>query len=152
MTHTFSKVYLHIILSTRNRQPWLRGDINNKLYKFVGGICKGEECSPLGIGGSLDHIHILCQLDKNISILGLIEEIKIGSVKWLRTHPQLQDFNWQQGYNVFSVGEDDLLRIQHFIQTQKEHHLSLSFAEELKKLLSESEPDLSEPSWLQVNK
>ena len=53
-----SKNYIHIVFSTKNRKPLISPSIENKLYAYIGGICRELECNPVAIGGHNDHIHI----------------------------------------------------------------------------------------------
>jgi hypothetical protein len=41
MPQSLSKVYVHIIFSTKNRQNLIDDRIKNSLYEYLGGICKG---------------------------------------------------------------------------------------------------------------
>jgi putative transposase len=147
MSHTIFKVYMHIVLSTKKRQPLITPENENPLYEYVHRICKSLECWPLSIGGSKDHIHILCRLSKDISVVELIEEIKISSTRWAKSKSCVpENFSWQQGFASFSVGEDDLPQLCHYIEKQKEHHAMMSFEEEYRKLLDENEVEYDNAS------
>ena len=64
MGQSLVKNYLHIVFSTRNRQPWITPPIDTELYKYLGGICEAMECNPIAIGGHIDHVHMLCILSQ----------------------------------------------------------------------------------------
>ena len=51
MPQSLSKVYVHIIFSTKNRQNLIDDSIEASLYEYLGGICKGLECNPVKVGG-----------------------------------------------------------------------------------------------------
>ena len=59
MAQSLAKNYIHIVFSTKNRKPLISQSIENKLYAYIGGICRKLECNPVAIGGHNDHIHIL---------------------------------------------------------------------------------------------
>lgn len=40
MPQSLSKVYVHITFSTKNRHPFLDRMIKNRLWDYIGGICK----------------------------------------------------------------------------------------------------------------
>ncbi|MBA7521231.1 hypothetical protein ES705_13336 [subsurface metagenome] len=40
MPQSLSKVYVHIIFSTKNRQNLIDDSIEASLYEYLGGICK----------------------------------------------------------------------------------------------------------------
>ena len=137
MSHTLVKLYVHVVFSTKKREPLLPRETEIDLFQYVGGICKSLECRPVQIGGHKDHIHILCALNKNISLMELVEEIKIESSRWIRsTFTGLKDFSWQQGYAGFSMDEDTLPILTHYIENQREHHAGITYEAELRKLLA----------------
>ena len=65
MAQSLAKNYIHIVFSTKNRKPLISPSIENKLYAYIGGICRELECNPVAIGGHNDHIHILCLLSSH---------------------------------------------------------------------------------------
>jgi REP element-mobilizing transposase RayT len=64
MGQSLVKNYLHLVFSTKHREPLISADIENELYAYLGGICKNLDCQPLKAGGYTDHVHILCLLSK----------------------------------------------------------------------------------------
>ena len=62
MPQSLVKNYVHLIFSTKNREPFIDKNIQNELYAYIGGICKQLECYPYAFGAVEDHIHILCLL------------------------------------------------------------------------------------------
>ena len=67
MGQSLVKNYLHIIYSTKYRQPLIHERVQPELYSYLGGICNNLECYPVKIGGYLDHVHVLCMLSKKNS-------------------------------------------------------------------------------------
>ena len=67
MGQSLVKNYLHIIFSTKHRQPMIHPPYEDELHAYLGGICKNLECHPIKAGGYTDHIHILCMLSKKMS-------------------------------------------------------------------------------------
>jgi len=51
MPQSLSHVYVHITFSTKNRQSLIDDYIKNKLFEYLGGICKKLECNPVEVGG-----------------------------------------------------------------------------------------------------
>ena len=106
--------------------------IENDLYNYLGGICRDLECNPIQIGGHKNHVHILCLLSRKITQMKLIQEIKQGSSKWIKTMGnEYSDFYWQDGYGIFSVSPTNIDRLVDYIQNQHIHHQQRSFKEEL---------------------
>jgi len=46
-------------------------------------------------------------------------------------------FAWQRGYGAFSVSLSQMPVVVRYIQQQKSHHQTISFADEFRKLLEE---------------
>jgi hypothetical protein len=68
----------------------------------------------------------------------VIEEVKKTSSKFLK---ELEDgsneFSWQIGYGAFSVSSSKLEVVRKYILNQKEHHMNLSYKEEIEKFIKE---------------
>ena len=149
MGQSLSKVYVHIIFSTKNRVNSIDKQIESRLFHYLGGICKRLACYPIKIGGYKNHIHILCQLSKKVSQSRLIEEIKKQSSKWMKSVDQKYSrFYWQNGYGIFSVNPREINSVKNYIINQEEHHRKKSFQEEYRSLLIEHDIDFDERYYL----
>lgn len=112
--------------------------VEEKLFAYLGGICKGLECNPVQIGGYRNHIHILCLLSKKITQMKLLEEIKKQSSKWIKTiGEKYSAFYWQDGYGIFSVNPAEVDIVIAYIKNQKTHHEKKTFKDEFRVLLNE---------------
>lgn len=106
MAQSLSNVLLHLVFSTKNRHPWNNVEIEDELFKYIAGICRELKCPAHKIGAADDHIHIVCSLTRTLSISKLVEEIKTGSSKWIKTKgDRYNGFAWQNGYGAFSIGQ-----------------------------------------------
>jgi REP element-mobilizing transposase RayT len=85
MGQSLNKIYVHLVFSTKHRNPLITNSIKEELFSYIGGICKNLECNPIQVGGEKDHVHILCLLSKKIALMDLIEKIKSNSSKWIKT-------------------------------------------------------------------
>lgn len=136
MSQSYVQFYTHIVFHTKNNLPLVKPGIESELYSYLGGILKNYKSNPIQIGGTSDHIHILCTLPKTMSIADLVEEIKKSSSKWIKTKGlEYQNFYWQDGYGGFSVSSSGVESVRKYILTQKEHHKNVSWIDEYKKLL-----------------
>ena len=123
--------YIHIIFSTKHRQPLITGAVEQELHAYLGGICNRLECQVIKVGGYVDHIHILCKLSKKITLIKLIEEVKSHSSKWIKTKgDEFENFYWQDGDGAFSVNPAEVDVVINYIAKQKEHHSKKTFKEE----------------------
>jgi len=131
MAQSLYKAYFHIVFSTKNRVSWIDPNIEQKVYRYLSGVCKNIKCPAFEIGGMPDHIHILLQQSPFVIMPKIVESIKTGSSKWIKTlGPEYQDFSWQRGYGAFSVDYSSFDNVNKYILNQKEHHKKLGFKEE----------------------
>jgi putative transposase len=139
MSQSFSKFYSHIIFHTKNNVKFIRENLEDELYSYMGGILKNHKSIPFQIGGTSDHVHILCTLPKTMTLANLSEEVKKSSSKWIKTKGEhYRNFYWQEGYGGFSVGWSQIESVKEYIINQKRHHLKIDFREEYKALLREN--------------
>ncbi|MFZ1320855.1 MAG: IS200/IS605 family transposase [Ignavibacteria bacterium] len=136
MGQSLVKNYIHIVFSTKHREPLIHPPVEAELHAYLGGICKNLECQPIKVGGYTDHIHILCMLSKKIALMKLLEEVKSHSSKWMKTKgDDLKNFYWQDGYGAFSVNTSDVDKVVKYIEMQKVHHEKKSFKDEYSGIL-----------------
>jgi REP-associated tyrosine transposase len=145
MGQSLVRNYLHIVFSTKYRQPLIHAPIDTELHKYLGGICNSLECPPIKIGGYTDHIHILCVLSKKLALVKLLEEIKSHSSKWIKTKDEsLKNFYWQDGYGAFSVNPTEVDIVKGYIENQHEHHKQKTFQEEYRAFLQKYQVEFDE--------
>ena len=138
MAQTLVSLLVHIVFSTKNREPFITPEIEPELYSYVGGILKNHESRLLDVGGTPDHLHLLISQSKNASLSSLMKDVKKDSSLWIKTKGrQFRNFHWQDGYGAFSIGKSDIPRLKEYIASQKEHHRRGTFKEELIGFLDE---------------
>ena len=138
MGQSLVKQYSHIVFSTKHQQPLIIDQVEQELYKYIGGICKNLECYPVKIGGYKNHVHILCLLSKKIALMKLLEEVKSHSSKWVKTiDERMNNFYWQNGYGAFSVNPSQVDIVKTYIENQHAHHRKKTFKEEYLEFLNE---------------
>ena len=131
--------------STKGRYPFIDDKVSERLWEYLGGICKGMECSPLRVGGCADHVHILCLLSKKITQIKLLEEVKKESSKWIKTvDAQYSKFYWQEGYGIFSVNPSEIDVVVDYITNQNKHHQKRTFKDEFLAFLKKYKVEYDE--------
>jgi len=137
MPQSLSNLLVHAVFSTLDRRPFLKDHaLRTELHSYLGGIVTNLSCSPLIVGGTEDHVHILFRLSRTSSPAAVVKELKRGSSIWLKTKsPGLKDFAWQSGYGIFSIGISEVDAVKRYIANQEEHHRAISFQDELRDLL-----------------
>jgi putative transposase len=131
-----SSILIHLIFSTKNREPFLTSQIEGELYPYLASIFKAMKSPALIINGTSDHLHTLFSLSRVVTIADLVEEVKTESSKWIKTKgKQFRNFHWQSGYGAFSIGQSQVPTVKRYISGQKEHHRRVSFQDEYRKFL-----------------
>ena len=145
MSQSLVKNLIHLVYSTKCRHPWICLEQRRALFAYQAGIFKEWESPALLIGGVEDHVHALFSLSKNHALKKIVEEVKKGSSKWMKTEgPRTADFYWQAGYGAFSVSQSNVDSVSRYIQSQEEHHRKVTFQDELRELFLRHEVEFDE--------
>ena len=137
MPQSLSSVYVHLVFSTKNREPFLLdADIRKEMHAYLGGVSKTLDCPPVIVGGVEDHVHLLCQMARTITQSDWVKEIKRVSSIWIKQrNPASAAFAWQAGYGAFSVSASLLDLTREYIAHQDQHHKTQSFQDEYREFL-----------------
>ena len=145
MAQSLSHILLHLVFSTRHRAPLLDEDLLGPTHSYLAGILRDLDCLPLRIGGVEDHVHLLFKMSRNHSVADVVQTLKTGSSKWLKSQADhLHDFHWQSGYGVFSVSESQSSDVATYIGDQRRRHRKIEFQDELRALLKRHGVDFDE--------
>jgi putative transposase len=136
MPQSHARVVLHIVFSTKNRVPFLKNaGVRERLHAYMAGVLNKISCEVILINGTDDHVHILCNQSRTITIANLIKEAKVSPSEWMKElGPQYRNFFWQGGYAAFSVSESNVEKVRAYISSQEEHHRKVSFQDEFRAL------------------
>src|SRR3954468_5332433 len=136
MSQSLSRILVHLIFSTKHRDPVLPPEIRSELHPYLAAVLNNNGCHAVQVGGIEDHVHLLFGLSRTLPLAKVVETVKTSSSKWLKTKDQaLAGFHWQAGYGAFSVSQSDADAVVRYIQEQAEHHRNTSFQEEYLKFL-----------------
>lgn len=136
MAQSLSDILLHVVFSTKNREPLIQPTIESELYPYIIAVCQNLDSPVIKINGVTDHVHILLRLGRTIPISKLISEMKSNSSRWIKSKgDKYSNFEWQGGYGVFSVSRPNIEGVIKYISSQKEHHKTVTFKEELISML-----------------
>jgi REP element-mobilizing transposase RayT len=145
MGQSLVKNVIHIVFSTKYRIPSLIPSVAPDVHAYISGICWNLECRPIIVGGYLDHVHVLCELSKNIALADLLKNVKGDSSAWIKTiDHSFHDFYWQRGYGAFSVSPRNVERVTRYIQRQEIYHKRKSFQNEFRGLLRSNNTEYDE--------
>jgi len=136
MAHTFTKLLVHVVFSTKGRMACICGDIRARLFPYMGGIIRELGGKALAINGADDHVHLLLSMPPTISIADAMRVLKTNSSRWAHENGIPRSvFGWQTGYSAFSVSQSNCGAVSRYIQGQEQRHRKVSFHEELLRLL-----------------
>ena len=108
MSQSLAKILIHLIFSTKSREPVLHDDIRPEVHKYLAAILKEVDSPAILINSVEDHVHILFSHSKNHALIRIVEELKKNSSKWIKTKSgQCAGFHWQNGYGAFSVSQSN---------------------------------------------
>jgi len=146
MSQSLVKNLVHLVYSTKHRKAWIPDDVRERLWAYQAGIFRDWESPALIIGGVEDHVHALFSLSKNFALKKVVEEVKKGSSKWMKSLEATgnAEFTWQAGYAGFSVSQSKVSEVTKYIENQVEHHRSMSFQDELRGLFRRHEVEFDE--------
>jgi REP element-mobilizing transposase RayT len=83
------------------------------------------------VGGHLEHIHCLLQLNATQSISDTIQLIKGESSRWFNLSGLSKNkLSWQSDYFAVSVSESMVDAVRAYISRQEAHHRRITFQEE----------------------
>jgi putative transposase len=136
MAGSFSSVYLHLVFSTRNREPLLAPEQQKPVFAYMAAILRKLGCEFVLVNGIADHVHVICTLPVTLPLADLVRNVKGGSSRWIRDSREgMTDFGWQSGYAVFSFSRKHLDAVRRYVSNQEAHHLRKTFDEEYRELL-----------------
>ena len=130
-THSYSRLWTHLIWETLSREPMLDKRAAAKTSQFLNkyALKKGIYMKINYVNA--DHTHALIDLPTNICIEDVIKLLKGSSSHWINQNRIIKGkFFWGRGYGAFSVSHSDVERVARYIANQEQHHRKQTFAEE----------------------
>ncbi|MGN6246845.1 MAG: IS200/IS605 family transposase [Ginsengibacter sp.] len=136
MSHSFNKIWIHAIWATKEREPFINLNVEEKLHEFIKGELNSQGCRVGIINGMPDHVHCLFLLNPNKPIAEVIKQIKGSSSHFVNQNNLVKEkFSWQTGYAAYSVSESVFEKVFKYIQNQKTHHQKKTFQQEYEEFI-----------------
>ena len=145
MPQSLSKVIVHIIFSTKDREPFLDSNVRARLHAYLATMCRdlwrGTRARRRCLR-SRSH----CDNAPADSFASRNDRAdKKASSKWIKeVDTRYRPFFWQRGYGAFSVSPSQLEAVLQYIEAQQEHHRTRTFQEEYRELLRKHGVDFDE--------
>jgi putative transposase len=145
MPQFLSSILIHLILTTKNRERFITPAIESELHPYMATILRAHKSPSLIIDGTLNHVHILFALGRDTTVANLVEEVKTGSSKWIKTKGrEFRNFRWQRRFGAFSIGQSNVATLERYIRSQKEHHRRVTFEDKYRNLFKRFELQFDE--------
>jgi len=136
MSHSYTKIWLHVVFSTKNRSRIITGDLEKKLHWHLKGKFTELGSPALAINGMEDHIHALFLLNPHRLAGDVINAVKKESSNWINQNDlTLKPFSWENGFGCFSVSESMVPEVESYIKGQKNYHQNKNFDDEFTLML-----------------
>lgn len=136
MPQSLARLHIHLIFSTKNRQPFIADAVRDALHAYMASVLQNLGCAPVLVNSVEDHAHFLFDLSRTVSISQAVEDVKKSSSRWIKTQgAPFAAFAWQSGYGAFAVSESHVEAVREYVANQREHHRRKSFQEEYRLFL-----------------
>ncbi len=137
MPHSFNKIRIHAIWSTKERQPLIGANVEKQIHDLIRKELIDIGCIVRIVNGMPDHVHVLFSLNPQKSIAEVIKQIKGSSSHSINDQNLIsQKFTWQTGYAAYSLSESSLERVYQYIYIQKQHHQKQTFLQEYDEFIA----------------
>ena len=131
---SFLATRLHLVWSTKFREPLIQKEWQPRLHGYMRGILENLRSKVFIVGGIADHVHVYCSLPPTLTIAQLVSTVKSNSTAWAGEILR-QPFGWQDGYAAFTMSKSADQHVIQYILNQETHHQRMTFQEELTKTL-----------------
>ena len=145
MPQSLANLYVHLIFATKDRSPYLTPEVRPDLHASMATVLANLNSPAVLINSVADHVHLLFNMGRTVTLAQVVEDVKKSSSKWIKTQgPVLADFAWQAGYGAFSVSESNVPKVANYIRNQEEHHRVKTFQEEYREFLQKHQIEFDE--------
>ncbi|HEY0550053.1 MAG TPA: IS200/IS605 family transposase [Verrucomicrobiae bacterium] len=116
MPQSLARLHVHLVFSTKNRERVLHDAVRHSLHGYIATVLQNLGCPPARINSVEDHVHILFDLARTISVGQAVEDVKKHSSRWIKTQGnEFAHFAWQAGYGAFAVSESNVPVVREYI-------------------------------------
>ena len=106
MSHSFSKIWIHSIWSTKERAPLIELPKESIIHDLMKNEFLDQGCRVEIINGMPDHVHSLFLLNLKKAVSDIIKQVKGTSSHEINGQNVLKyKFSWQTGFAAYSVSE-----------------------------------------------
>lgn len=106
-------------------------EIEENIWALVAETAKTHGMVARRVGGIENHIHVLLDIPKTLSLSEAMKRLKGGSSNAINKSGLIKThFGWQDGYSAYTVSSSAVPDVIAYIANQREHHRTRTFEEE----------------------
>ena len=126
MSHSVSKISVHLVWVTKYRYHVLQGDIQQRTRDLIIQICNRENVQILKGVVSKDHVHVHVEYPPSLSVSSLVKKLKGRTSRILQNEfPGLKQKYWGRhfwavGYGAWSTGQITDEMVQEYLEHHRE--------------------------------
>lgn len=143
---TYTQFLYQLVFGSKDHIPFLSSMNQDILFAYIAGILKNKFCHSYIVGGACNHIHIITHIHPTKCPAYLVKDIKEAShVMICRERSLFQNSpGWQVGYSGFTYHISSRESLINYVKNQAEHHKTISYKDELIRLLNEHTIDFTD--------
>ena len=133
----YTRVLIHFIWSTKNRQHLITSDLKPLLLNHIKENSVKKQIFIDTLNCVSEHIHLLVSLGSEQTIAKSAMLIKGESSFWVNKQKLIKtNFEWQDEYIALSVSYSAIDKVRSYILNQEQHHKKKTFTEEYEEFLN----------------
>ncbi|HRP89514.1 MAG TPA: transposase [Edaphocola sp.] len=133
----YNNLYVHYILTTKNRHPFIKEINRERIEKYITGIVNNTGSKLYAVYANPEHAHLLISKNPIISDQELMTVVADSSQKFIVANKLCSDkFQWQDSAAAFSVSKGDIDKVCKYIMNQPEHHKKKTYQDEYDEFLA----------------
>jgi REP element-mobilizing transposase RayT len=131
------RVYIHLVFSTKNREPFLNStELRKKVFQHIKQNAEEKGIWLDCVSGWQDHAHCLISLGRKQTISKVVQLIKGESSFWINQNKLTESkFEWQDDYWAVGVSEGQVQVVRKYIHNQEQHHTKETFTNEVEDFM-----------------
>ncbi|MEZ0483119.1 IS200/IS605 family transposase [Fibrella aquatica] len=134
---SYVRMLVHAVFSTKNREISLSKSVKDAICEHIMEEAWKKSIRLMAINGHVDHLHCLISIGPKQCIADIMQAIKGESAYWFNNqsgHVELSRLIWQDDYFAVSVSESHAQSVIQYINRQEEHHLGMTYYQEVQRM------------------